>query len=308
MNLEFMNLVLDKCEFPEDAKVYFRDLADSVIAQGLEAEFDSIVDTYFECGFSSGKMDEILLAFKDKAGNHSYSYWMLMLLLATERAKPLYDKRGVSEEVFWDTFTDLRSKSYECKEIYGYWGTFVGFWYGLFMRCAIIKFGRLEYQDTVYDNDTPRIYGDVKVEKGRRMLGIHIPSNAGPLDYESRMKSYKMAYDFYSKELGQTDALVCDCGSWLLYPPYKNAFHKNSNVVDFMKDFDICHVHDDKPGDFGDAWRLFGDSYQKPLEEWYEDTSMRRSFKKYFLDGGLPGEGFGYLVFDGEKLLTRKED
>ena len=31
MNLAFMNLVLDKCEFPEDAKVYFRDLADSYI-------------------------------------------------------------------------------------------------------------------------------------------------------------------------------------------------------------------------------------------------------------------------------------
>jgi len=306
MNLEFMNLVLDKCEFPEDAKVYFRDLADSVIAQGFEKEFDSFVDKYYECRFDSDVMDEIFLEFKDRAGNHSYSYWMLMLFFALERAKPLYEKRGVPEDVIWDTFTDLRSKAYECYEIYGYWGTFVGFWFGLFMRCEIIKFGRFEYQDGTYDNDFNRVCGGFTIEVGRPCLGIHIPSNFGPVDYESRMKSYKMAYDFYSKEHGRTDALVCGCGSWLLYPGYKNAFPAGSNSLDFMDDWDI--VKTEEEDHFGDAWRLFGDSYQKPLEEWYEDNSMRRAFKKYFLDGGKSGEGIGYLVFDGEKILTRKED
>ena len=304
MNLNFMNLVLDKCNFPEDAKVFFNDLADSVIAQGLESEFDAVINEYFDSKFNSDTMDKSLAQFAEKAGGSHYSYWMLMLLFALERAKPLYEKRGVPEEVIWDTFTDLRSKSYECKEIKGVWGTFVGFWFGLFMECEIIKFGRFEYQDGTYDNDFDRVCGGFTIERGRPCLGIHIPSNAGPVDYESRMKSYKMAYDFYSKEHGRTDALVCSCGSWLLYPGYKNAFPEGSNVLDFMEDWDIVRVRDDEH--FGDAWRLFGKNHDKPTAELPEDSSMRRSFKKYFLEGGKPGEGVGYLVFDGEKLLTRK--
>ena len=139
-----MNLLLDKCNFPEDAKICFRELADRVIADGYEAEFDSMIDKYLEVHCDTDIMDGVLEEFAKKHGGNYYSYWMLLLILTSERAKPLYDKRGVPEEVFWDTFSDLRCKALECMEEHGVWGTFVAFWYGLFFTCRIIKFGRLE--------------------------------------------------------------------------------------------------------------------------------------------------------------------
>ncbi len=309
MNLKFMNLVLEKCTFPEEACIFFRELADRLIAEGYEAEFDSIVDEYItskcHCDMIDGKLKE----FAAKAGNTAYEYWMLLLILAVEQAKPLYDKRGVPEEVFWDTFSDLRCKALECKEIKGVWGTFVAGWYGLFYLCRIIKFGRLEYQDAEYWEDEAKTYGGVTFTKGKKMLSLHIPSSGEPFDREARLKSYKMAYDFYTKELG-TDYLPCYCGSWLMYPPYKAAFPAGSNSRSFMDDFEYANIHSKEPGayhEFGDRWRVFGKDSEKPLAELPEDTSMRRGFKKYFLDGGCPGSANGYLIFDGEKVLTWSE-
>lgn len=304
-----MNLVLEKCTFPEEACIFFRELADRLIVEGYEAEFDSIVDEYITSKCHTDMIEEKLKEFAAKAGGSVYTYWMLLLILAAEQAKPLYDKRGVPEEVFWDTFSDLKCKALECKEIKGVWGTFVAGWYGLFYLCRIIKFGRLEYQDADYWFDDGGVYGGVNFTRGQKLLSIHIPSSGEPFDPKARLESYKMAYDFYTKELG-IDYLPCSCGSWLLYPPYKAAFPENSNSRSFMDEFEFISVND-KPGEsyegFGDRWRVFGGHSEKPLAELPEDTSMRRGFKKYFLEGGIPGSARGILVFDGEKILTWSE-
>lgn len=309
MNLDFLDLILEKCAFPADAVVFFKDLATRLIAGGLEEEFNSFIDEYYATGCDADKLDVILQSFSDRTGENFYSCWMLLLLLASERAKPLYEKRGVPDEIFWDTFTDLRCKALECKEVKGVWGTFVADWYDLFCLCRIIKFGRIEYQDATYDSDEERTYGNVTLTKGMKILSMHIPSSGEPFDPEARLKSYKMAFDFYTKELGE-DVLVCKCGSWLLYPPYKKAFPENSNSSSFMDDFDLFKLYNDTPGEykeFDDKWRVYGRDHEKPLAELPEDTAMRRGFKKYFLEGGRPGCADGYFVFDGEKVLTKTE-
>ena len=225
--------------------------------------------------------------------------------MATEHAKQKYEGRGVSDEVFFDTFSDLRCKAIECKNVKGVWGTFVAGWYGLFFTCRIIKFGRFEYQDGEYYSESRPTYvlGDITVSNGTPMKGIHIPSSGEPFDLEARLASYRMAYEFYKKETG-LDYLICDCGSWLIYEPYEKLLPENSNIRSFMHDFDI--IKNKEEDRFHDDWRLFGKYHRLPLAEYPEDTSMRRSFKKYMLDGGTPGEGIGMLIFDGEKLLTER--
>ena len=136
------------------------------------------------------------------------------------------------------------------------------------------------------------------------MYYIHIPSSGEPFTLEERMKSYKMAYDFYTRETG-SKYLVCDCGSWLLLPEYQNVFPEGGSAKDFYRDFDILFSYEED--EFGDAWRVFGNIYDKKFEDYPEDTRMRRAFKKHLIDGGKNGYGVGILVFDGEKLLTRKD-
>jgi len=305
MNVSFMNQMLDRCRFPEEAKVFFNDLADRVTKEGHEEEFLFINDFYFSSGLDTGKTEDRLEVLSAKMGVSVYSMWMLHLLIAAERAKPLYDKRGVSDEVFFDTFSDLRAKALECMEEYGIWGTFVAGWYGLFYSCRIIKFGRLEYEDGEYYRENPSTYvcGDISVPCGTPMKGIHIPSSGEPFDLEARLESYRMAYEFYTKETG-LDYLVCDCGSWLIYEPYEKLLPEKSNIRSFMHDFDIIKNKDEE--NFHDNWRLFGKYHRLPVEEYPEDTAMRRAFKKYLLEGNTVGEGIGMLIFDGEKILTER--
>ena len=286
-----------------DAKAFFDGLAQKVADAGFEEEFDSFSDVYFNSNCDVEALRAKMAPFAEKIGASIHSCFMLFFFLAAERIKPKYDERGVSDEVFFDTFSDLRYKAYECVEEHGVWGTFVEGWYSLFYRCEIIKFGRFEYQDIEYDSDTPYSFGDVTLNKGDKLLSIHIPSSGEPFDLKGRLESYKRAYDFYSKELN-TDKLVCECNSWLLYPTYREILGEKSNVSDFMSDFDMVKTFDQDK--FGDDWRVFGRDHSKPVEEYPENTRMRRAFKKHLLSGGKVGCGLGYVVYDGENLLTRK--
>ena len=70
---------------------------------------------------------------------------------AAQRARRDYLAQGVCEEIFWDTFCDLRYKLLECKTIHGVWGNFVASWYPIFYTCQIVKLGRLEFENAVYE-------------------------------------------------------------------------------------------------------------------------------------------------------------
>ncbi len=302
MNIAYAKFLMDKIDFPEDAKKFYVAHMDKIISDGNESVIDSIVEDYVR-DVNTDDVDSRLTLLLKSHGYSVYSTWILILLLGAEKVKAKYDARGVSDEVFYDTFSDIKCKLLECMDIYGKWGTFVAGWYRHFFKCELIKFGRLEYEDNVYNRDEPYVLGDVVIKKGDRMLGIHIPSSGEPFTLEERLKSYKMAYDFYTREKG-SKYLVCDCGSWLLYPEYQNIFPEGGGAKDFYRDFDMLFSCDDN--EFGDAWRVFGNIYDKKFEDYPEDTRMRRAFKKHLIDGGKNGYGVGMLVFDGEKLLTRK--
>ena len=74
-------------------------------------------------------------------------------------------------------------------------------------------------------------------------------------------------------------------------------------MVSFAGDWDILSSQESE--EFHDAWRVFGAASKLPPEQWPEDTSMRRTYKKWILEGHKAGSGFGVLLFDGEKILNQ---
>lgn len=297
VNMEFIQLFLTKEDFPAEARDSLLESAEALRAKGLEEAADGAVEFFTENDFSVEQTQPLVEELAANGDLSPYTVWMLLLIQAAERALPAYLERGVPEDVFWDTFCDLRYKALECREIYGVWGTFVAFWYPIFYSCDIVKLGRLEYEAITWPWDQPYCQNGVTVKKGDRVWNIHIPSSGEPFDREARLDSYRRAYEFFREELNG-GPLVCVCHSWLLYPEYGKILPPASNVAGFQRDFDL--VGQDVAEEFDDAWRLFGRDYQKSLEELPENTSMRRAFKKYLLAGGKPGEGRGVLVFDGE--------
>jgi len=285
----FLALFMKNTAFPAPARKFLADLLENV-----NADIKPILDRFEE----NYDHEEILPLVEDlakNAGVSPYSIWMLVLILAAEKARTVFE----TEKQYWDTFCDLRYKAQECFDLHGIWGSFVPHWYPRFYRGNIVKLGRMEYETrTGALKDTYSLFG-ITLGPTDTTIHLHIPSSAEPFDEAARLDSYKQAFAHFCKD-GQP--LVCICGSWLLYEGYESIFAKGSNIGTFRKEFHLLkHKQTDS---FGDGWRVFGKAYQDDPKSLPEDTSLRRAFKHYILNGGQFGTGTGVLVFDGKNILT----
>ena len=91
------------------------------------------------------------------------------------------------------------------------------------------------------------------------------------------------------------------CGSWLLYPRMKEFLPSHMNILKFQSDFHI--VAWAEKDDFHDAWRLYGRDAGKAPADLPRDTSFRRAYADWLLSGHKAGDGLGFFLFDGEKIL-----
>ncbi len=101
---------------------------------------------------------------------------MVFLLLAAIRLLPKYRSAGYSDELFDETMADLRFKLFECKDIFGVWGTFVTPWFKGFYLLERFKLGRMQYEKIAFPFDDYK----GKVKRGDTVLSCHIPSD-GPM-------------------------------------------------------------------------------------------------------------------------------
>ena len=71
----------------------------------------------------------------------------------------------------------------------------------------------------------------------------------------------------------------------------------------FSGDFEIFRI--DHSGKF-DEWRVFGKEYDIYKDVLPTDTRLQRNFVEYIKNGGTLGGGDGIILFNGEKVLTRR--
>lgn len=302
MDLDFLNLLMDRTGFPQEAKAEALRASQSLVHAGKEKALDGAVEFFYSHDLDIKLVTPLIDSIGAESGAHPYTVWLLFLIQAAKPAVAAYLEQGVPEEIVWETFRDLKFKVMECKNVYGIWGNFVAFWYPIFYSCDIVKLGRLEFENTVYEENTPYEWGGFSVRPGDPVKSVHIPSSGEPFDKAARLDSYKRAYEFFKDEL-QGNPLVCVCDSWLLYPSNQEILSPTSNIVSFIHDFDVIRWKEQQT--FRDAWRVFGAGYEKPVQELPETTSMQRAFKKWLIHGNKTGSGFGVLLFDGEKILNR---
>lgn len=299
MNKEFLQEFMTRTAFPAEAAAQLLQDADTLQESCLD-RFDSAVSFFAQNDYKVELAQPMVEEAAAASGLSPYTVWMLLLIEAARPQLLACRELHEGEDHFWNTFADLRYKALECKEIHNVWGTFVAFWYPIFYTGDIVKLGRLEFENSVYEEKTPYVGNGVTVNPEDFVLNMHIPSSGEPFTKEARLDSYKKAYEYFAEQR-KGGPLVCRCHSWLLNPDYAGFLPQTSNFVDFQRDFAV--LEQDPADEFEDAWRLFGSSAQKPVQDWAERTSMQRAFKAYFLQGGKPACGKGLLIFDGEKLL-----
>ena len=212
-----------------------------------------------------------------------------------------YKEKGISEDIFIDSMKDIKYKTIECMKVKGVFGTFVADWYDGFFKLNRIALGRLQYDIALKLEKEAEILG-YTIGTDDFVLGCHIPSS-GPLKHELCLESYRRAYNFFKDRI-RDGVLPIVCASWLLYPPYKEVFGESSNIMDFVRDFEVLKV--EESSNFSDAWRVFDTDYDGDAGKLSQKTRLQRSFVQYIMAEKPFGAGYGILLFDGEKVITRK--
>ena len=287
----------EKLGFPKEASDFFEETFAMIKSiNGASEALERAMTLYFDGDTES--VEETLASISEKSGAHRYTVDMIFLLTGLDELYRRYREKGYSEELFLDTMCDLKYKLYECRRVYGIWGTFVFFWYNRFFVMDLFALGRLQFHHRPLKQEG---YRDI-IKKGENVFACHIPSS-GPLRTDDVMDSLKRAYEFYSDELVD-GVLRVQCSSWLLYPPHaEHLFPEGSNLIKFYNLFDVFETKSDPTNK--DFVRVFDRVYSEDiLEDLETDTTLKRNLKEYLLNGNCMGSGYGIILFDGEKIIS----
>lgn len=228
------------------------------------------------------------------AGVHKYSAELMIFILFSKHLRALYRERGISDRIWFDSMCDLKWKLWECKAVKGSWGSFVAGWFPGFFNLTRFALGRLQFEIVEFDGEYEK--DGKRLKKGDKVINVHIPRTLTPLDKKSRDDAYAQAAEFFS---GMTDGapIAFVCSSWLLYPEAEKILPAHSNIRGFMADYDIIRSKVDEEGDYHNMWRLFDMDFTGDFKDYPEDSSLRRAYKKFLLDGNRTGSGYGVFFY-----------
>lgn len=300
---EHIITLMDKTGFPEEAKKEVARVEKKLDDNPSFAEkFDKIVHDYmYPEAEGMHEAIEALDALAPEVEENSYVLQLVFLLNNTEELLRRYRAKGISDDIYWDTMTDIRCKLIECMDCEGVCGIFVTGWYDGFFKETRYAYGRFQYEWSLFGEDEPYTTKcGLVLEKGMPVVNFHIPSSGIPLTDEVRLDSYKRAYE-QVKDQFNGGPVIFECSSWLLFPKHKEFLPKHLNILKFMDDFEI--IRSKENDEFSNGWRVFGAKSDLPPEQWPTDTALRKAYADWVLAGNKTGSGYGIIVFDGEKIL-----
>lgn len=252
-----------------------------------------------ECSSECGEITSRLSYISLKYNRDIKTVYMLFLVSCLGALKERYTQKGLSEEMYYDIIKDLKYKLDECKTVFGILGVMNLSWYRNIFNCSIVALGRFQYHPDPFFAES-YTFGDFTVKAGDPVCRFHIPSS-GPMTKEMRIDSYKKAFEFFGKKKGEY--LVITCTSWLLDPNLAKVYPEGSNLLDFMRDFDLI---EEMPANqpFSNCWRVFGTYYTGTTKNLPAKTTLQKNFIKWLDGGNSVGCGKGVIIFDGEKIVN----
>ena len=293
----------DEFEYPEEAKTALYDAFEKIYnCEAAWNYFDALIKGYEETDAFSGGMtlNDSTLAARE-AGVLDDQGTLLIFCCYSKHLRDMYIKKGIDTKIWYDSMCDLKYKAIECYKVRGYWGSFVSGWFCGFFSLDRFALGRLQFEKSAYGEEKIAYnkHG-LNIRHGDKALDVHIPSS-GRMPYDEVLESYKMAYEFFPEY--RINGLLPICaGSYLLHRGISGTAKKGSNVDKFVSDYDIITSWDTP--DFPDCWRLFDKGYTGNPDDLPSDGSLRRGVVEYLRQGGVMGEAYGILIFDGEKRVN----
>lgn len=291
---------MEQRRWPVDCIAYFKLLEQSYFLSGPYAEeLDQL-----ESAFMSGEMtgNDALTRVKAIAAEVQVpdrSFAQLFYMNCAADLDALYRERGINHDVYVRSMDDMLYKLLECREVFGIWGNDTGTWPDGFFRLDRFALGRLQFERRTLGK-VDYHWNDITVHADDPVLNMHIPS-AGPFPRELRYDSYRRAYQFFP-DIRCGKYLPIRCDSWLLFPAHDEFLNQNSNIVDFLHDFDLYESHESSNPSA--SWRIFGRYHKLPFDQLPRDTALRRAYAEWLCSGRGNGGGKGLILFDGEKIVN----
>ena len=290
--LSYLETFFNEFDFPQDSREFLTDAYVQLAKNDKANKFlTQAAETYrkdFNCDYLD--MLENCKLIAEETAIHEYTVSLLLYICLTKYSKKHYEKHGYSEELWHNTFVDLRYKLIECKLIKGIHGTFVARWISGFFALTRFGFKRLQFEISEAKRDYK--YANKEIKANDPVINVHIPRTGTPLTPAEVEKDFKAAAEFF-KDSFKNSPVAFACHSWLLFEKLKDFLNAKSNIVAFMNKFDIIFTDYLEAGNYNQVWRLFDVDYKDSLDNLPEDTSLRRAYKQYLKDGGKWGAGYG---------------
>lgn len=222
---------------------------------------------------------------------HPYTGQLLMWICLSRRLQMYYQQAGIRREVWHNSMMDLRYKLFECKAVYGIWGTFVD-WFGYFYSLKRFAVGRFQFDMISLGRHYEK--NGVSLTPDSRVLNVHIPRTGTRMDRETVDRTFAEAAGFFRDWFGG-EPVVFVCDSWLLFEKHRRMLPASSNIVGFMDHFDI--VEQRLFDDYEEIWRFFDCLYTPDLDKLPQDSTLRRQYVDLMRRGEKTGCGFGIYVY-----------
>lgn len=288
-----MKALCEELQFPWEAAEFFAELDAKVMANPT---WESMLQEAKADYMAAGEAHLTLLEKLAEALNVPIvSMHMILVLRLALELRPVYAEKGYPDQLYLDSMMDITYKLHETRQVSGVWGNSALKWYRPFFQCKRFALGRLQYEIRPWKGPSYEPW----LIQGEDAFCCHIPSS-GPCTPESVLDSLKKAYAFYNIQ----GVFVVGCHSWLLYPPHMPLFPKGGNLEKFQKNFIIFNSQERENVDL---WRIFGVQQLDHFETLPEDTTLRRNFKPWLMQGNKVGCSHAVLLFDGEKILSAQE-
>lgn len=289
----YLKTFMESYDYPREATDTLLGAYDVLKDNGA---FRVLLETYEKDRFCDyGAMLKTCEEIAAVVGIHTYTVEFLMFMCFSRRLRETYLEAGFSEALWRQSMLDLKCKMMVCKDVKNIWGMFVAGWYDGFFRMERFGLGRMEFELLEFPLDYYEKDGKC-LRKGDTVINCHIARTGEPLSPELVEDAFRQAAEFYQATFaGKPIPFFCE--SWLIYSKMDDLLPERSNIRSFKERFEIIHDHLYEKGDYSEMWRLYDMDFTGDLNDFPGDSTLRRNYRQFLLDGGQVGEGYGVFFW-----------
>lgn len=198
---------------------------------------------------------------------------LALVLLALPRVYENYARNGIPDEIFFDTFSDVRIWCDNAAEQYGAYGLVNIRWIAKHVSMRIFRIGRLQYEFSrfaILPHAGLKNVINCPYRLGERCITVHIPQGE-KLDTERCLQSFESANAFFKKYYPNYRYRCYTVITWLINPALAEVLGEDSNIVRFGRLFTLLGRVPDS--DMNER-RVFG--YKKDRENYSPKNALQR--------------------------------